>query len=154
VPYPLSLRGTAFSELDDVEATLVRIEESLRAGKARGLKREGDAIRFKGSFLGGRFSRSVLKVISWGVIRVSRVEGRVQAEYELHFLQNHLARGVVSGAAFGAIYFGVRTADPTTTVVASVAFWVLMASLDYLMAASIFPRYLASKLTISGSDSG
>ena len=151
MPYPLSLQGTAFSELPDVDSTLTRIEESLREAKARGLKREGDTLRFKGSFLSRRFGGSVLTVISWGTIRVSRADSLVQAEYKLHFLQNHLVRGAVSAAAFGAIYFGVKTADSLTTIAAGTAFWILLASLDYLLAASVFPRYLTSKLTVSGS---
>ena len=148
MPYPLSLHGKAPSELSDVQSTLDRIETALREAKARDVKREGESIRFKGSFMSRRFGGSVLTVVSWGTIRVARTDSGVQAEYGLHFLRNHLVRGAVSAAAFGAIYFGVKTADLALTVAAGTAFWVLLASLDYMLAATLFPRYLASKLMI------
>ena len=147
MPYPLSLQGKAFSELPDVEATLQRLDQCLREARARSIQRDGDAIRFRGSFLSRRFGGSVLTVVSWGVLRVSRADAVVQVEYDLHFLQNHLVRGAVSALAFGAIYFGIKTANTATTLVAGLLFWALMATLDYLLARSLFPGYLAMKLS-------
>jgi len=149
--FPLSARGTVFSELSSVPDTLSKIEESLREAKARGLKRDGEVIRFRGSFMSKRFGGSVLTVISQGSIRVTEVQGQVQVAYDLHFLQNHLFRAAVSAAAFGAIFFGVKTADPATTVAAGVLFWILLVTLDYLLATSGFPRFLMQK--VSGSNS-
>jgi hypothetical protein len=146
MPYPLTLNGKVPSEVSDIQAALTKIEDGLREGKARGVRREGDAIHFQGSLMARRFGGSVLTVISWGTIRVVRSGDQVEAEYSLHFIRNHAIRAAVTGAAFGAIYFGVKTLDPVTVATAGVLFWILLASMDYLMAASIFPRYLASKL--------
>lgn len=146
MPFPLSLRGTAFSEFPDVETTLARIEEGLRGQQARSVKRDGDTLRFKGSFMSRRFGGSVLTTISWGTIRVSRSDALIQAEYDLHFLQNHLVRGAIAAVAFGSIYFGIKTADTLMTIAAGTSFWFVLVALDYLLAATMFPRFLAAKL--------
>jgi hypothetical protein len=150
--FPLSLQGRAFSELADVESTLGRLEGCLRDARARSVRREGEAIRFRGSFISRRFGGSVLTVISWGCLRVSRSDSLIQVEYDLHFLQNHLVRGAVTAAAFGAIYFGVATANSFKTIVAGLIFWFLLVSLDYMLAASVFPKFLTMQLKERGND--
>jgi hypothetical protein len=149
VPYPLSLRGTVFSELADIDATLERVEQALRAQRAKTVERDPGAsntVLFRGSFLNRRFGGSVLTTISSGAVRASRVESLIQVEYELRFAQNILVRGAICALAFGFIFLGVRDANTLKTVVVGLGFWLLVSSLDYGLAAWMFPRFLGARL--------
>jgi hypothetical protein len=147
MPFPVSLNGAVFSELDTIEATLERAEAVLRDQRAKTVDREGtDGLRFQGSFLNRRWGGSVLTVVSWGRLRVSRSESLIRVDYHLGFVQNILVRGAVAAAAFGFIYFGVPAGNSSRTLMAGFAFWLLLAALDYWLAAWLFPRYLASEL--------
>lgn len=148
MPFPLSLSGRAVCDVElGVPDALDRIEASLREQRAREISREGtDGLVFAGSFLSRRWGGSVLTVISRGRLRIARSASLLQVDYSLEFLQNVLVRGAVTAVAFLFIYLGVPTARTLTTFVAGLGFWFLLAALDYLVAASIFPRFLESEL--------
>jgi hypothetical protein len=146
MPFPTSLHGAVFSELDGEEATLDRLEKSLRSQMARSLMREGSELHFTGSFMNLRFSGSVLTVISRGRVRVSQPDGLIKVDYDLHFVQNILVRGACVAAGFAFILWRVRAADPLKTIVAGLMFWIALIGLDYLLAASMFPRFLQAQL--------
>jgi hypothetical protein len=146
--FPISLRGTVFSELEDVDATLSKAERALWSQKAKSVERKADGtIYFRGSFLNRRLGGSVLTVVSWGTIRASQSESLIQVQYELNFGQNILVRGVVTAIAFGFIFFGVRSGASLITFAAALVFWFMLAALDYLLANWMFPRFMAAQFT-------